>query len=304
MITKPMLAGKCSSIAGLTYPVLATPKLDGIRCLIIGGKALSRKFKPIPNDHIRNTIEAEYAAGGYQAEFDGEIMIAGRNFNDLSGDVRRKDGKPDFRYHVFDRVVPVHSGGLGGLRETYQARMSMLYALSLPDCFVKVLPVSIENELELATYEDNMLAHDYEGVMVRSPNSPYKCGRSTENEGYLLKVKRFEDSEAVIVGYEELMHNDNVATRDAFGRTERSAHQENLRPAGVLGKLVCQYKNAAGRTVEFGIGTGFDAATRAELWVRRDKLKMKIVKFKHQPSGGDERPRFPVFLGFRDMWDM
>ena len=303
MITKPMLAGKCSSIAGLTYPVLATPKLDGIRCLVINGKAVSRKFKPIPNDHIRNTIEAEYAAGKYAAEFDGEIMIAGRSFNDLSGDVRRKDGKPDFRYHVFDRVVSMRSGGLG-LRETYQDRMRMLGTLSLPDCFVKVLPVSIENELELATYEDNMLAHDYEGVMVRSPNSPYKCGRSTENEGYLLKVKRFEDSEAVIVGYEELMHNDNVATRDAFGRTERSAHQENLRPAGVLGKLVCQYKNAAGRTVEFGIGTGFDAATRAELWVRRDKLKMKIVKFKHQPSGGDERPRFPVFLGFRDMWDM
>ncbi len=134
---------------------------------------------------------------------------------------------------------------------------------------------------------------------MRSQNSPYKCGRSTESEGYLLKIKRFCDDEAVIVGYEELMHNDNVATRDAFGRTERSTHQENLRPAGVLGKLICRIGK-----VEFGIGTGFDAKTRAELWVKRDKLKNKIVKFKHQPSGADERPRFPVFLGFRDDWDM
>ena len=302
MITKPMLAGKCSSIARLTYPVLATPKLDGIRCLIINGKAVSRSFKAIPNDYIRQTIEL--ALNSYQ--FDGEIIIPDRNFNDLSGDVRRKDGRPtNFQYHVFDYVQRVSDQWADPLRETYNSRMVKLEALqNLPPFVVKVLPVTIASEEALQRYEEEVIGLGYEGAMVRSPNSPYKCGRSSENEGYLLKIKRFDDSEAVIVGYEELMHNDNVATRDAFGRTERSSHQENLRPAGVLGKLVCQYRNAAGNMVEFGIGTGFDAKTRAELWVKRDKLKNKIVKFKHQPSGADEKPRFPVFLGFRDEWDM
>jgi len=301
MITKPMLAGKCSSAARLTYPVLATPKLDGIRCLIINGKAVSRAFKAIPNDYIRYTIEA--CINSYQ--FDGEIIIPNRSFNDLSGDVRRKDGRPtNFEYHVFD-YVQESTASCNGLKVVYSQRMRNLAALqNLAPFVVKVLPVTIANEAELLAYEEAQLALGYEGVMVRGPNSPYKCGRSSENEGYLLKVKRFEDSEAVVVGYEELMHNDNVATRDAFGRTERSTNQENLRPAGVLGKLVCQYRNAAGNMVEFGIGTGYDAKTRAELWVKRDKLKNKIVKFKHQPSGADERPRFPVFLGFRDKWDM
>jgi DNA ligase-1 len=291
-ITKPMLAGKCEDIARLTYPVLATPKLDGIRCLIINGKAVSRAFKPIPNDYIRNTIETCINS----LQLDGEIMIPDRTFNELSGDVRRKDGRPtNFYYAVFDYVGDA-------LSKPYNERMEELASLqNLPPFVKKILPVFINNEIELATYEVDQIALGYEGVMVRSPNSPYKCGRSSENEGYLLKIKQFEDTEAVIVSYEEQMHNDNAATRDAFGRTERSTHQENMRPAGVLGKLIC---NSPKWPHDFGIGTGFDAKTRAELWAKRDKLRNKIVKFKHQPSGADERPRFPVFLGFRDEWDM
>lgn len=38
-ITKPMLAGKCERPEDLRFPILATPKLDGIRCLkIVGGR--------------------------------------------------------------------------------------------------------------------------------------------------------------------------------------------------------------------------------------------------------------------------
>lgn len=296
LITKPMLAGKCESLMTLVLPVLATPKLDGIRCLRVNGKALSRKFLPIPNNHIRQTIEREFA--GYAAEFDGEIMIPNRHFNELSGDVRRHDGKPDFRYHVFDHVNA--SIEHGGLSQPYSSRASSLETLSLPDFCVKVLPVTISSIAALHRYEEECLALGYEGVMVRSPASPYKCGRSTANEGYLLKIKRFEDSEAVIIGYECEYENQNIAEEDAFGRTKRSSHAENMVGKDRLGKLMC--RTAAG--VEFGIGTGFDAATRAELWIKRDKLRNKVVKFKHQPSGADEKPRFPVFLGFRDSWDM
>ena len=291
-ITKPMLAGKCESTARLTYPVLATPKLDGIRCLIINGKAVSRAFKPIPNDYIRQTIEL--SLNSYQ--LDGEIMIGGRTFNDLSGDVRRKDGRPtDFYYAVFDYVS-------AGLDESYQQRMAELKKLILPPFVHKILPVLCNDELELSLYERDQLALGYEGVMVRSPNSHYKCGRSTANEGGLLKIKRFEDAEAIIYSVEEMMHNDNVATRDAFGRTERSTNQENMRPAGVMGKLKVRWHGK--EHIEFEIGTGYTAAQRALYWEKRGSLIGKLVKFKHQPIGADVKPRFPVFLGFRDAWDL
>ena len=61
VITKPMLSGKFKDVdKGLdkvSYPVLATPKYDGIRALRIDGHLVSRTFKPIPNDHMRTTCE-------------------------------------------------------------------------------------------------------------------------------------------------------------------------------------------------------------------------------------------------------
>lgn len=310
LITKPMLAGKCENVAGLEFPVLATPKLDGIRCLRVNGKALSRKFLAIPNDHIRSTIEREFEQ--YLSEYDGEIMIPNRSFNELSGDVRRHDGKPDFRYHVFDVVQQENTPNIidpsmtvpnpwGGLSQPYVSRVHSLEMTALPSFCVKVLPVLINTVEELNAYEAECLAQGYEGVMVRSPNSPYKCGRSTANEGYLLKVKRFEDGEAEVLGYECEYENQNVAEKDAFGRTKRSTNQENMVPKDRLGKL--NVRDLVTK-VEFDIGTGFTAADRMKLWARRDELIGKIAKYKHQPSGADEKPRFPVWLGWRDKWDM
>jgi DNA ligase 1 len=306
-----MLAGKApSDLSQLKFPLLATPKLDGIRCLVINGKAVSRTFKPIPNDHIRNSIESEFKAGKYRSEFDGEILVRGRTFNELSGDVRRSDGKPDFYFAVFDKVAPTTDqnvvdgtltpSGTGGLSEPYKERMHRLGLLSLPTFCKKILPVEVKDLAELQAFEEGCIAEGYEGTMVRTPASPYKCGRSSTNEGYLLKIKRFEDAEALIIAVEEMMHNDNAATKDAFGRTERSTHKENMRPAGVMGKLVCELPNK----VTFEIGTGFTAEERARYWKKRGNLIGKQVKFKHQPSGADEKPRFPVFLGFRDDWDV
>jgi DNA ligase 1 len=310
MIKKPMLAGKApADLAQLKFPGLCTPKLDGIRCLVIDGKAVSRTFKPIPNDHIRTTIESEFA--GYRGEFDGEILVRNRTFNELSGDIRRSDGKPDFYFAVFDMVSPTDSlnvvdqsmiserGLPGGLSQPYSERMAALKTISLPDFCKKILPVEVKDLAELQAFEEKCIAEGYEGAMWRSAASPYKQGRSSTNEGYLLKIKRFEDAEALIIAVEEMMHNDNVATKDAFGRTERSTHKENMRPAGVMGKLVCELPSK----VTFEIGTGFTAEERARYWKKRGNLIGKQVKFKHQPSGADEKPRFPVFLGFRDDWD-
>ena len=75
-ITKPMLASKCENPHLLPFPVLATPKLDGIRCLKLGGKALTRSFKPISNRFAREWIEANLPDG-----VDGELMLRDGTFS-------------------------------------------------------------------------------------------------------------------------------------------------------------------------------------------------------------------------------
>ena len=293
MIVSPMLASALPSIDKVKYPVLCTPKLDGIRCLIINGQAVSRKFKPIPNKYIRKKLK------GLPDNLDGELITYTNgirdNFNIVSSKVMSEDGKPEFTYEVFDYVK-------NNLNKPYIDRMFDLNILAVDINIInKLIPVKICNKEELLTYEKKCLNEGYEGIMLRTPDSPYKCGRSTPKEAYLLKLKRFEDSEAIIIGFEERMHNANEATKDAFGYIERSSHKDNLIPMGTLGSLrVKDIKTDK----EFNIGTGFDDVIRQLIWDNREKYLNQIIKYKHQPSGSDELPRFPVFLGFRDQRDM
>lgn len=79
-----------------------------------------------------------------------------------------------------------------------------------------MLPVEIGSAAELAAYKEKCLSEGYEGVMVRDPAGPYKCGRSTVREGWLLKIKRFEDGEAEVLETYEGMSNYNEAGVDAL----------------------------------------------------------------------------------------
>ena len=291
-ITKPMLAAKCGDPAALPFPMLATPKLDGIRCLKVGGKALTRSFKPISNRFVREWIEANLPDG-----VGGELVLRGGTFSETTSAIGARDGEPDFVFHVFDMVVE-------GLSQPYAHRMANLgYWKITSDHVVKVLPVEIRNLAELEAFEEQCLAAGYEGVMVRTPDSPYKCGRSTEREAYLLKIKRFEDAEAVVLDTYEGMSNQNEAGVDAFGRTKRGMAQAGMVGRGELGGFVVRHALSG---VEFRLGYNHVAGgvDRATLWHRRETLVGRLVKFKHQPSGAKDAPRFPKFVGFREAWDM
>ena len=291
-IKKPMLAGKCERPEALNFPVLATPKLDGIRCLKIGGRALTRSFKPISNTFAREWIEANLPDG-----VDGELMLRGGTFNATTSAIGRESGEPDFVFYVFDIVVE-------GTDQRYDHRMANLEYWKHPaDRVVKVLPVEIGDADELAAFEERCLAEGYEGVMVRDPAGPYKCGRSTEREGLLLKIKRFEDAEAVVLDTYEGMSNHNEAERDAFGRTKRSLSKAGMVGRGELGGFVVRVVETG---VEFRLGYNhvLGGVDRVSLWERREELVGRLVKFRHQPSGAKDAPRFPKFVGWREAWDL
>jgi DNA ligase-1 len=166
-----------------------------------------------------------------------------------------------------------------------------------------VLPVMICNVGELILFEEECITAGYEGVMVRSTHSPYKCGRSTEREAWLLKIKRFEDAEAVVLEPYEGMTNQNAAEQDAFGRTKRSLAQAGMIGRGELGGFIVRHLSTG---VEFRLGYNHvvGGIDRVTLWMDRESLIGRVVKFSHQPSGAKDAPRFPKFIGFREAWDM
>jgi DNA ligase-1 len=161
--------------------------------------------------------------------------------------------------------------------------------------------VTLHNEKDLIAYQEWCLNQGFEGVMLRRPSASYKFGRSTLKEQTLIKVKVFQDAEATVVGMTEEMRNDNEATTDARGYTIRSSHKENLVGKGRMGTLVVRNLDDG---VEFEIGSGFDAQQRLEFWQQAKDVIGRVVKFKHFPHGAKDKPRHPIFLGFRDPIDM
>lgn len=289
----PMLAGKVKDTAKLCYPVIVSPKLDGIRAVNpYGGDLLSRKLKAIPNAHVQRLF------GGADTQyFDGELICGNPWDKDVYNQTYRavmsKDGESDVKLYVFDYFQ--------FWNDNFGDRMMRMPVPSLLPAGVVILEQRlVHSEAELLAYEERLLAQGYEGVMVRGVSGPYKFGRSTEREGYLLKLKRFADDECEIIGVEELMSNQNEATKDELGHTKRSSHQEGKVPMDTLGALVVRDVTTG---VEFNIGTGFTAEQRKELWATREALPGRIGVYKHFKIGVVEKPRFPVWKGFRDAID-
>jgi len=292
---KPMLA--CSKtiteadFAILRFPLIATPKFDGIRCLTMeGGAPKSRTLKDIQNIHIRETLTMLGVEG-----LDGELMVPGaKDFGTVSSAVMKRTGEPMFEYWVFD---------LWMAKGTYVQRLQVLAetAQGLPSFIKFVRPRICETPEELLEFEIECLEDGFEGVITRCPNHTYKFGRSTKNEQGMLKLKRFEDSEAEILGCIEEQANLNPAKTNALGRTERSSAKEGKVGKGSLGKFAVRDLTTG---VEFEIGTGYTAAQRLMFW--QSQPVGKIVKYKFQPAGAKDegKPRFPVFLGFRSKEDM
>lgn len=292
MPSKPMLAAQATDLTKIVYPVLVSPKLDGIRCLIDNGVAYSRSLKRIPNLHVQRW--ASHNRDVLQG-LDGELIVGSHDkdvFRRTTSGVMSVDGEPAFTFFAFDHhdMDKAH----------YVDRFNWLKEKHRHTLGVSVLVHHIAlNEEELLRYESEWVKQGYEGLMVNSLSGIYKNGRSTEKEGTLLKVKRFTDAEATVVGFEERMHNDNVATTNELGQTERSTVRAGLRPAGDLGSLLV---DAGG--VVFNIGSGFTLADRASLWAVREGLIGKLVKYKYFEQGGYDKPRHPIFIGFRSEDDL
>lgn len=298
---KPMLAATIDDVAKLKFPLLASPKLDGIRCLIIDGVPHSRNLKPIQNLYIRSML---HGLGG----LDGELIVgdpkADDCFNRSTSGVMSRDGEPKFQFYVFD--VWDHTPGLQFEDRLKLAKTSLATGDGKPHPFCRhVTHKKVKSAEELLAYETQMLLAGFEGVMVRDPTGPYKEGRATLREGYLSKLKRFADGEAEIIGFVEQQRNDNEKTEDELGRAKRSSAKAGKVGKGTLGALEVRDIDSG---VEFEIGTGFDDALRQQIWDTRFNGPMsswlnRVIKYKHQPVGAVDKPRFPVYLGVRDLRD-
>lgn len=288
---KPMLAVAAEDLNELQYPVMASPKLDGIRAIVINGVVVSRSLKPIPNSHVQKLFGRSELNG-----LDGELICGspcGKSvFRDTNSAVMSKGGEPDVQFYVFDDANKDC--------DPFSKRIASAAARIAENCIL-VPHKTINSATELEAFETECLEAGYEGVMLRDSAGKYKFGRSTLREGLLLKLKRFCDSEAEVIGFEEQMQNGNEASVDLLGHVERSTSKAGMVPKGTLGALRVRDLSSG---MEFCIGSGMDKKTRDAIWNRPGHFMGQMVKYKFSPTGNKDLPRFPVFLWFRNAIDI
>jgi len=278
----------------VTYPVRVEPKLDGLRCIAV-------KQAGVVTFYTRNgtvlesmpKIKAALEAAKYDnLVLDGEGMAA--DWNESSSVMMSKTQKDDSNlyYNVFD-AMPLSDWVEQESTLAYSERCKLVL-----DVVVKCTPgdkttparvrqvphINAKNEDELKAYFSKCMDEGFEGVMLKTLDTPYVFKRS-EN---ILKLKPCVTYEGVVVGHYQGRHG-----------TKRE---------GLFGGFSVVLPN--GKITR--LGGGFNDALKAQIQLEGpDTYLGKIVELEAQPdpltADGltvDGKARFPVFMRFRDASDV
>lgn len=273
----------------LRYPVLASLKKDGIRAIKLGELA-SRTLKRIPNLSIQKRAEK------LPSYFDMELWNPSLQYDEIESIVmsREHERSGEIQFHVLDWFLP-HLPFLDRLTkvnlwcyENYNDCTNNIFNINARQC-------NESDDLFSAFLECEELQG--EGICFRTLDSPYKQGRSTLKEQYLVKLSRFIRTEVKIVGFTEQLMNTNAEKRSPVGMMARRKTVGGF-GKNTLGAFLCELSN--GNKIDVGTGVGLTDKLRKEIWDNRDNYYGRVITVKHKPIGQKNKLRHPTFVGFRE----
>ena len=293
MSFKPMRAVD-ANLDKMQYPTLALAKIDGVRALNRDGKMFARTLKRFKNHDLNATYDYALFDG-----IDGELTVGGitdqalcRNTSSVVNSFDKVDNS--LMWNAFD-ILNADTINLPYL-ERYNALRE--WKIKHPDVLVNVVPcVWIYSREQADIVIEQHLQEGYEGTIFRNPHGLHKDGRSTHSDGgSYWREKGFVDEECLVVSINEAMENTNEQVVNALGRSERSSHQENMIPKGMVGSLNCW----SAKWGDFIVGSGeMDHEERTLFWNNPTQLVGQAITFKYFPKGVKDKPRFPTFKNIR-----
>jgi|JI10StandDraft_1071094.scaffolds.fasta_scaffold90167_9 DNA ligase-1 len=277
----------------LPFPLLGSPKYDGIRSVVEEGVALSRTLKPLPSVQVQEDFAL--------VEFtDGELIEGNMRdfdvYNRTQSYVMSFLNPGNLSYHVFDFRHPDWIG-----KEFYRRLEKAHEMIRGHPNYFPVEHREIDNIDELLDYEQDMLDEGWEGLMLRNPVGYYKSGKCTWKQQLGFKLKRFKDDEGLILEIEEGTVNENEQERDERGYAKRSTKKDGLVLAGTTGTIIVEHQ---GRPMRVGPGA-LTHQQREELFKQRHEHEGKsYLKFRHTPHGVKNQLRQARAIGLRSLIDM
>lgn len=252
----------------IRYPCIVQDKYDGIRALNHPRHGwITARGKQIPNRWIRAQLKK------VEPNYDGELVIPGQDFNTIQSVVMSHEHpmEKDVIYVVFDYL---------GVTRFEVRRPDIIASIVHSSCDLPIwcalVRATCHNEAAFIQFVEGYQPQlqQQEGLMIRWLYSPYKFGRCTVKEGYLLKYVEFLRDEAVVVDW--------------------VAESQSKHAAGTvsIGALVVEHKKFG----RFEVGSGFSEQQRLEPYTN---FIGKTVTFKYKPFGMKDKPRAPIFVGVR-----
>ena len=277
--------------------LLMSPKLDGIRGVIMDRVLVGRSLKPLPNLEL----QARYCSTDLYHRKDGELVAGSPCEGDVMNRTTRVVMKAaadasDVHLWVFDNFGP----------GTYDERSKKLFETAHMTILSQTRVDSMDMMLHL---ESEYLAKGYEGGMIRRLDAPYRSGKSQAAAvaQHLMKVKRSTDDEGLLLEVLEAQENTNEAFINEVGKTARSSAKAGKVGKGMAGAFMLRdFKGPDGTARTFKVAAGkFTHAEREQIWHDRANLEGKVfIKYRYFGYGELNLPRHGRALGFRDPIDM
>ena len=269
---KPMLAHPIDKVKEIEFPAHFQPKLDGHRAIVTKKDGVmvmySRQGKPIITmGHVLSHLEDTVEEGMF---LDGELYLHGEALQNIGSLIKKyRDGESEkVVYHVYDIMID----------EPYTQRWDKLRIVVGIANFTpaRLVPTMIANTMEEAqVFTDDAIKQGYEGGILRTPDEGYLAGFRSRQ---LLKIKKFDDSEHVIV--------------DVIEGKDRIVNDIELKVAC----FICE--TPEGQTFEV-LAMG-DMHEKDRIWRNREKFVGKILTVKHSGYTKDKKPWHPVALRLRE----
>jgi DNA ligase-1 len=291
---KPMLCpNEKVDLSSINYPLLASTKLDGIRCIFMDGRMVSRTLKEIPNKQLQEKMQKlkDYSRE-HKVILDGEIYGIGMKFQAIMHFVMTEDLEseelPDgLKFFCFDAIP-------NNPEESFISRSNFIKNLKL-DNLVVVKQYEVYSKEDVEAMFNVALDGGYEGLVLKSLTGNYKFGRATIKSGDAYKVKPFLTFDGKIIGVEERFENTSDSYTDELGHSKKHDLKYCKKSTGIAGVFVVMCDGREEKVVITG-----EEAFRREVWENQNNYIGKWIAFKGMVVGSKDKLRHTVFIRMRE----
>jgi len=293
----------------VTKPMMASYKLDGMRCFFKKGEMLSRQWKPILNKQLNERFQPlKDITKNKNYILDGELYSHEIDFGEIMHYCRTEDLKdeplPDnINFYMFDMLIDMKNNRRAEDRN--KDLISFFHDLvdkSIVFDNYDFSHVYILTQLMVSTPEDakkmfeEAVNEGFEGLILKDPDSQYKYGRITIASGDGYKFKPYQTWDARIIDVEQATEADPKAektiTEKGYSRTSRK--KGDRIPIEKASAFRVMYEDK-----ELKVSIAATDEEKEKIWKEKDSYIGKYIEYKGMLVGAKDLPRHPVFVRMR-----